>query len=60
VDPSTLDLKTLRGFSDVFDNDVSQVWDFRTAVEKKSSRGGVASKAIAEQIDHARKAVTED
>ncbi|MGH9462493.1 MAG: argininosuccinate lyase, partial [Vicinamibacteria bacterium] len=38
VDPATLDLKTLRGFSDVFDEDVARVWDFRAAVERKSSR----------------------
>ena len=60
VDPATLDLKTLRGFSDVFDKDVARVWDFRAAVERKSSRGGVASKAIAEQIELARKAVSRD
>ncbi|MGH9460734.1 MAG: argininosuccinate lyase, partial [Vicinamibacteria bacterium] len=60
VDPATLDLKTLRGFSDVFDEDVARVWDFRAAVERKSSRGGVASKAISEQIDLARKALSRD
>jgi argininosuccinate lyase len=58
VDPATLDLETLRRFSDVFDEDVARVWDFRAAVERKSSRGGVASKAIAEQIERARQAVS--
>jgi argininosuccinate lyase len=58
VDPSTLDLKTLQGFSDVFDKDVSRVWDFRAAVERKSSRGGVGSKAVAEQLDRARQALS--
>jgi len=57
VDPSKLDLKTLQGFSDIFDEDITQVWDFRAAVERKSSRGGVASKAIAEQIERAQEAL---
>ena len=57
VDPATLDLKTLRGFSDVFDEDVARVWDFRASVERKSSRGGVASQPLAEQIERARQAL---
>jgi argininosuccinate lyase len=54
VDPATLDLKTLRGFSDAFGEDFARVWDFRAAVEKKSSRGGVASEPLAQQIERAR------
>ena len=60
VDPATLDLKTLRGFSDVFNEDVMHVWDFRASVERKSSRGGVASRPLAEQIERARQSLSAD
>ena len=57
VDPATLDLKELRSFSDVFEQDVARVWDFRASVERKSSRGGVASQPLAEQIERARQSL---
>ena len=57
VDPATLDLKSLRGFSDAFDESVARVWDFRASVERKTSRGGVASHPLAEQIQRARRAL---
>jgi argininosuccinate lyase len=57
VDPATLDLKSLRGFSDAFDESVARVWDFRASVERKTSRGGVASEPLAEQIERARRAL---
>jgi argininosuccinate lyase len=57
-DPAELDLATLRRFSPSFDADVSRVWSYRASVERRDSRGGVGSKAVADQIVRARQHLT--
>jgi argininosuccinate lyase len=57
-DPAELDLEAFRRFSSSFDEGVSQVWSFRASVERRDSLGGVASKAVEEQIRRARKRLT--
>jgi len=54
LDPAALDLQSLRRFSPLFAEDVLKVWSYRASLERKTSRGGVAPPALAEQIDRAR------
>jgi argininosuccinate lyase len=58
-DPASLDLETLRNFSPLFAEDVGTVWDYRASLARKTSRGGVAPQALAEQLDRARRALAQ-
>ena len=60
IDPAELDLSLLREFSDVFEEDVAQVWDYRASVERRDSRGGVAPDAISDQMRRARQILESD
>jgi argininosuccinate lyase len=53
-DPAELDVAAYRRFSEVFDDEVLEVWSHRSSVERRDSRGGVASKALEEQIARPR------
>ena len=57
VAPEALPLDVLREFSPLFEDDVSEVWDFRASVERRDTKGGVSRRAIDEQIDSAREAL---
>jgi argininosuccinate lyase len=50
VGPETLALDDLKKFSDVFEEDVTTVWDFRASVERRDTEGGVSLRAIEEQL----------
>jgi argininosuccinate lyase len=58
VTPPELSLEELRQVSDAFDESVSSVWDFRASVEHRATEGGVAAKAIAQQIERAESALS--
>ncbi len=51
---SQLDLTAFKSISPVFDEDVSQVFDFRQSVGQRSSIGGAAPSAVRDQIAKAR------
>jgi argininosuccinate lyase len=60
TDPAEMDLSSLREFSEVFEEDVAGVWDYRASVERRDSRGGVASDAVGDQIGRARQVLESD
>jgi argininosuccinate lyase len=49
-----LTLEALRQLSPVFEADVSGVWDFRAAVDRRSALGGTAPESVKAQIAQAR------
>ena len=49
-----LSLDEFQSISQYFQNDVSQVFDFQAAVNRKSALGGTAVKAVKEQLEQAR------
>lgn len=53
VAPPDLDLATLRAFSPAFDTGVSDVWDYRASVRRRSVRGGAGD--IEAQLEAARR-----
>ncbi len=55
TEPPDLDLATLRGFSEVFDESVREVWDYGRSVSRRSTRGGAAPIAVRAQIEAARR-----
>ena len=55
VSPAELSLEELATFSPHFDDDVAAVWDFRASVGRRDTEGGVAPRAMAEQIERAGK-----
>lgn len=57
-EPPGLPIEALRRFSQAFEEDVQEVWDYRASVERKLSRGGVASKALDEQFRRARQSLS--
>ncbi len=54
---SALRLETLREISDVFQEDVREVFDFRAAVQRKSQSGGTGFSAVREQITQAKQLI---
>lgn len=51
----TLSLEALRQLSPAFEADVSAVWDFRAAVDRRSALGGTAPASVEAQIATARR-----
>ena len=60
IDPAEMEVSALREYSDVFEEGVADVWDYRASVERRDSRGGVASDAINDQIGRARQLLESD
>lgn len=52
---SKLSLEDLRTLSELFDSDVSQVFDFEASVARRRAAGGTAPDAVREQIAEARR-----
>lgn len=52
-----LSLGELKKISDMFEEDVEQVFDFERSVEKRSAAGGTSKSAVLEQIAAIEKAV---
>ncbi len=57
VGPDELATDALRAFSDRFEDDVRSVWDPQASVDRRTSEGGVAAEAIADQLEKARRAL---
>ena len=55
VSPDDLSLDELRGFSPAFEDDVSEVWDYRASLARRDTEGGVSPRAIEEQLAKAKK-----
>jgi argininosuccinate lyase len=51
---SQLSLDTLRELSDLFSDDVKQVFDFEVSVSRRKAAGGTAPEAVQAQIEQAR------
>jgi argininosuccinate lyase len=51
---SQIPLEKMREFSDLFDADVTAVFDFDAAVARRAAPGGTAPQAVTEQIGQAR------
>ncbi len=56
---SELELDDLTGVSDLFGEDVSEVFDFKKSVERRSAPGGTAPSAVLKQIYQAEKFLVE-
>ena len=57
VDLQDLDLATLRGVSERFEDDVYRVLDVEAVVDARDSYGGTARQRVREQIERAREAL---
>jgi argininosuccinate lyase len=55
---SKLTLKDLRGLSELFEADVSDVFDFDASVARRKAEGGTAPEAVKRQIEEARQLLT--
>ncbi|MGQ0600858.1 MAG: argininosuccinate lyase, partial [Anaerolineales bacterium] len=53
-DEGVLPLEVLQGFSAVFESDVSAMWDFRAAVERRNVAGGTSPESVRRQIAELR------
>jgi argininosuccinate lyase len=53
-DAGNLSVEILRKFSAAFDEEVSAVWDFRAAVERRNALGGTSPESVRGQIQKAR------
>jgi argininosuccinate lyase len=51
VSIDTLTLEQLQKIDARFEEDVMEVWDYETSVERKSSTGGTSKAAVQKQID---------
>jgi len=53
-----LSIAALREFSQVFDEDVKEVWDFRAAVERRGALGGTSPESVRAQIEQLRQRIS--
>ncbi len=54
TEPPDMDIETLKGFSEAFDEDARKVWDYARSAARRSSRGGTAEVAVRAQIEAAK------
>ena len=51
IELSELTIQDFKLLSDLFGSDVSDVWDYEKAVERRDATGGTSRRAVLEQVD---------